>query len=458
MARSYANIITAIWNDPDFRALPSGAQRDYLMLVTQPNISAAGTLPLTIRRWAALASDTTAEILLHNFKVLGTANFIVVDDEAEELLVRSFVRHDNGYGNRKRRPVIYRAALETQSPMLRRALATEFARLGLATDGLSDGPSPPDGPAPRKQDVSGEPHEADNLATVTVFPQVNRLSDSPSDRTSTSNGVVGCNGEYLLPATRNPQPRQQADGQADDGPNGTETPVEPSVEGDPFDSTGPERGPVQNVDRLPHPRAGAQPPPNHVPDNPRPTYPLEAHQVISDGLYEAGEQPTAAEVRAVHSALVKGRFGAAPGLPLLRRFAAEGSKLPLVLTEVRAATKQARADEIARLRKQGAECPHRTPGGAEPHPTTGQPLCPECRAGVPAPAVIDLDPQAEYVRAWNAAHVGEIPWNLRSKIIRQIEHLRSRHAPEADIVALAIAAATHGTDLHTHVRSLADAS
>jgi hypothetical protein len=44
MARDYANIVTAIWRDRDFRALTAADQRMYLLLVTQPDISAAGTL------------------------------------------------------------------------------------------------------------------------------------------------------------------------------------------------------------------------------------------------------------------------------------------------------------------------------------------------------------------------------------------------------------------------------
>lgn len=200
MSRSYARIMTAIWRNREFRALDAAMQRVYLLLVTQPDISAAGTLPLTVRRWADMAADTTPQDITAALTVLAAKNFVVFDRDTEELLVRSFVKWDAGYTNSKRIPVIKRAGAEIASEALRRVLAAEFGRLGLPTaflldspsDALSDGDDDPDGA------VLPEPDPE------TLFPQVDSLSDRASGGVSPSEGVVATEVSTGEPAIRNP--------------------------------------------------------------------------------------------------------------------------------------------------------------------------------------------------------------------------------------------------------------
>jgi hypothetical protein len=52
------------------------------------------------------------------------------------------------------------------------------------------------------------------------------------------------------------------------------------------------------------------------------------------------------------------------------------------LAKIRAGESRRNGKALDVLRKYGEECEHGTPGGAEEHPTTGQPLCPLCRSGV----------------------------------------------------------------------------
>jgi hypothetical protein len=190
MARSYARLITAIWRNSEFRALDGGSQRVYMLLVTQPNISAAGTLPLTVRRWAEMATDTTVADINRALTVLAAGRFIGLDYSTEEVLVRSFVRWDGGYGNRKRLPVILAAAAEAVSPALRAMLAGEFARLGIPFAATHD--------EPMTESTADDDAESNQ--------QVDRLSDSHPDGTTRFDRVVGCQGEYLGATTHNPQP------------------------------------------------------------------------------------------------------------------------------------------------------------------------------------------------------------------------------------------------------------
>jgi hypothetical protein len=180
--------MTAIWRNTEFRALDEAPQRAYLMLVTQPEITAAGVLALRLRRWADMAADTSVDSLVHCLKVLESGRFIVVDWDAEELLIRSFIRWDGGFNNPKRRPVIVRDASEVVSPTILGHLRTEFARCGISTD--------PDGP-PDKPSGRTRRRAPDSLSTSRTeinkvdpgpdpFPQV----DSLTDTVSTNRGVV----------------------------------------------------------------------------------------------------------------------------------------------------------------------------------------------------------------------------------------------------------------------------
>lgn len=189
MARNYAQIMTAIWRNAEFRALGEAEQRGYLLLVTQPDISACGVLPLRLRRWADMAADSTTQGMTQVLKALESGRFVVVDWDVEEVLVRSFIRWDGGFNNPKRRPVIIRTAAESDSELIRRHLAAEFQRCGLP-GGPPDSPPPTSGsPADSQADsLSGAApkiNKADRRADP--FPQVNSLSDSHA----ASDGVVG---------------------------------------------------------------------------------------------------------------------------------------------------------------------------------------------------------------------------------------------------------------------------
>jgi hypothetical protein len=147
MARSYGQIMSAIWNDPEFRAIDGAAQRVYLMLVTQSEITSAGTIALTVKRWSQYASDTPSDALSDALSRLEVGRFVVIDWENEELLVRSFVKWDGGANNEKRRPAIKAAANAVVSPKIRAVLKTELDKLHVPHD-IADSPSDshPDSP------------------------------------------------------------------------------------------------------------------------------------------------------------------------------------------------------------------------------------------------------------------------------------------------------------------------
>lgn len=102
MAREYGRIKVGVWEQgSEFRLLPIDAQWAYAMLVSQPMISMCGVLPYVPRKWAKLASDLRLERLEGALRVLEADWYLIVDRETDELLVRTFIRHDEPWRNIK---------------------------------------------------------------------------------------------------------------------------------------------------------------------------------------------------------------------------------------------------------------------------------------------------------------------------------------------------------------------
>lgn len=141
MARSYGRIATSIWRDKDFRDLTPEARFTYTMLIGQPNISAAGVLELTINRWAGHTGYTPTAIRGALCELV-EHRYVVIDDDAEELLIRSFVRWDGGANNDLRRKAIKEAAESVSSDELRACMAYELDRVQVP-HGLSKAPRSP---------------------------------------------------------------------------------------------------------------------------------------------------------------------------------------------------------------------------------------------------------------------------------------------------------------------------
>jgi hypothetical protein len=129
MARTHARLMCAIWNDPDYTSMNMGPQWLYEHLMSQGAINRAGVLSLTVRRWARGAQDVTVQDVEHYLRQLVDGGFVLTDEDTEEVLVRSFIRHD-GIADQ---PNMLKAALndarQIASPALRAALAAELRRL-----------------------------------------------------------------------------------------------------------------------------------------------------------------------------------------------------------------------------------------------------------------------------------------------------------------------------------------
>lgn len=439
MARSYANIFTAIWRDPDWRALDRGDQQFYVLLVTQPNISAAGMLPMTTGRWAAMADDSTADTIQVSLRKLAAARFIAVDEMTEELLVRSFVRHDNGYGNRKRRVVIESAAGEIESRTLRQVLAVELVRLGLPSEWTREAPvelpgQPGEvsgvdcggfrGDADSQEPASVEP-PVDN-AVETAFSQVDRLSAKDGEAIPdlvTSDRVVDT-------STLNPQPS-------------TRTPADSTIVKPRWIAA--DIPPAQKL--IPHnpPHAGRQGglfATTNVKISDR-------EQVILDWLRANGYlEATHGDAKAVDNLARKVFSG--KGVGYLRGVAC-GTGFGNLYEQMRQERAKAVEEKIRQLERSEPACAHGTLAGNAMHPTHGTMLCPQCRAGIPA--VADEPTTAPAVSAALDAYRRDFTGALTTvdliSLTQQAAALHAQGATEHQLTVLASSAARTGVGLLT---------
>lgn len=129
MARNYGKFYLSAWGDPDFRSLTSNAQRMYMFLVSQPDLTCVGTIPIRIGRWAGCASDLTPEDVRANLAELAVRRLVVVDEQMEELLIRSFVRYDDGWKSPNVMKGIVSTARTVMSESIRATLRDEIKRI-----------------------------------------------------------------------------------------------------------------------------------------------------------------------------------------------------------------------------------------------------------------------------------------------------------------------------------------
>jgi hypothetical protein len=129
MARDRANINTNIWTDQDWRELPKGAKYLYQLLLTHGSLNYAGVADWRPNRIAALSPDDTVEAVREAATALQEAHFVYADDDTEEILIRSFLRHDGLLKQPKLSISMVTACGAISSTPIRQIISFELARL-----------------------------------------------------------------------------------------------------------------------------------------------------------------------------------------------------------------------------------------------------------------------------------------------------------------------------------------
>lgn len=128
MAREHARIFVSIWEDADFLALGMAEQWTYMALLSSPDLSWCGVLPLLPQRLGRLSRDGSPAKAAKALAGLGAARFVLVDEGTAEVCIRTYVRHD---GVMKQPNVVcaaIKAWAKVHSDPIREAIREEFAK------------------------------------------------------------------------------------------------------------------------------------------------------------------------------------------------------------------------------------------------------------------------------------------------------------------------------------------
>jgi hypothetical protein len=125
MPRTFGKLLCTIWDDDDWRGLTSDAKVLYSAFMSQPDITAAGVLALTERRWRAYFGGNLSAVT-NALDELVERRFVVVDEDTSEVWVRTFIKHDGRLENDNLRKSIHRAIVEIRSDVIRKACQKQY--------------------------------------------------------------------------------------------------------------------------------------------------------------------------------------------------------------------------------------------------------------------------------------------------------------------------------------------
>lgn len=143
MARTFGKLLCSTWGDDDFLALPSDAKVLYWAFISQPDITAAGVLPLTERRWRRWL-NADADAVERAFQALLDGDFIMADEATAEVWVRSFIKHDGRLDNANLAKSVHSSLVDIRSETIKSACRRTLDALdnktpgGRALEGRSD--------------------------------------------------------------------------------------------------------------------------------------------------------------------------------------------------------------------------------------------------------------------------------------------------------------------------------
>ena len=129
MAREYARYLTMTHRDDDWCALSTVHHDCYMALLSSDDISWAGVVPYLPSRYARLASDLTERKVIKVWDELAEHDMIVIDKGTAEILVRTFLKHDNVLSKPNLTKAFITAHTKVHSPKLLKAIDYELAKL-----------------------------------------------------------------------------------------------------------------------------------------------------------------------------------------------------------------------------------------------------------------------------------------------------------------------------------------
>jgi hypothetical protein len=137
MARDHARIRVDIWADEDWRDLPSVSQWLYMCLLSSPSLNFCGVTDWRPARIAALNAEMKAYDVEYAAAWLEAGEFLVIDRDTEEVLIRSWVKHDGLVSSPNMSKAMVKAHAAIGSGILRAVIVDQLERLKQANPKLA---------------------------------------------------------------------------------------------------------------------------------------------------------------------------------------------------------------------------------------------------------------------------------------------------------------------------------
>ncbi|WP_330184993.1 hypothetical protein OHB26_16260 [Nocardia sp. NBC_01503] len=129
MPREYAKLRIDIWADEDWSELSESAQHLYLRLLAHPRLSKCGVTDWHPARLASKTRGSTARHVLAAAAELVERQFVVVDIDTEEILVRTHIKHDGIMRSVNGAIGVVNDYADISSPTLQAVVVHELRRL-----------------------------------------------------------------------------------------------------------------------------------------------------------------------------------------------------------------------------------------------------------------------------------------------------------------------------------------
>lgn len=254
MARDHARVRLDIWTDDDWRDLTPGAQWLYVHLLTSPTLTFAGVADWRPARITGHAAGLTPDVVFGWAVELQAGEFVLIDENTEEALIRSFVKHDGLMRSPNMAKALARDHGTISSPVLRAVLVHQLKRLkrqdpdlkgwphlagvlrkrSMAfADGLAELSGQPSGKGSGK---GSRPADVDTVTTPEMAPK--KGAKRHSQKRPSRHTARGASGDMPAagrsPATRPPKGstkgsgKPSGEGSGEAYPAGSGTPILPS--------------------------------------------------------------------------------------------------------------------------------------------------------------------------------------------------------------------------------------
>ncbi|MEX7470162.1 hypothetical protein AB4Z39_10665 [Mycobacterium adipatum] len=182
MPRDHARIHLDIWGNDDWRDLSPEAQHLYFVLYSWPP-SMCGSGDWQPRKIQARARGWSVEKVLDAAEELVAGEFILIDFDTEEYLIRSWIKHDGLYKVQNMAVAINNARSNLASRTLRGVVVHEVLKLKAAEPKLDSWNRPAVAKMLEQKPI--------NPSEVEWSSPWDRGSDSPSDRGTVSPKATG---------------------------------------------------------------------------------------------------------------------------------------------------------------------------------------------------------------------------------------------------------------------------